>query len=233
MELSTMLEYQKLDMALMRLENEVRQSQATKLYVSNKAVLTNAQEAVIKQNRDAGEMIQQMQALIAEYESVEKELKEAEDAVSDIEDAEAAEFYFRNVQKLINRLKNLSSEISKTSGKIVELNQNHAAMMNAGKEAKKKHLVYKEAYEAERDKYMPQATALQQQIAEAEKNCSEEFLTVYKRIRKLKKIPVIVPLVDGHSCGGCFMEVAGDALVALGSKPFVECPSCGRILYKD
>ena len=79
---------------------------------------------------------------------------------------------------------------------------------------------------------MPQATELQKKIAEAEQGCSEEFLTVYKRLRKLKKIPVIVPLV-GTNCGGCFMEVAGDILVTLGAKPFVECPSCGRILYKD
>ena len=57
-------------------------------------------------------------------------------------------------------------------------------------------------------------------------------MTVYTRLRKLKKVPVIVPL-NGYSCGGCFMEVAGDVLVALGSKPFVECPSCGRILYKN
>ena len=233
MDLSTMLEYQKLDMSLMRLENEVRQSPATKQFIGNKAVLTNAEEQVNKQNRDAGEMIAQMNALIAEYDSIEKELKEAEEAVSDVENAEAAEFYYRNIQKLINRLKNLATEISKMTSKIVELNQAHAATMAAGKEAKKKYAAYKEAYEAERAKYMPQATELQQKIAEAEKNCSEEFLSVYKRIRKLKKIPVIVPLVNGSSCGGCFMEVAGDALVALGSKPFVDCPSCGRILYKD
>ena len=231
MELSTMLEYQKLDIALMRLENELRQSQAAKEYTANKAVLTNAQDQVLKQNRDAGEMTAQMESLIAEYEAIEKELKEAEAAVPDADNAVAADFFVRNVQKLVTRLKVLASEISKMSSKIVELNQSYAAVMIAGKEAKKKLAACKEAYEAEKSKFMPQATELQQKIAEAEKNCSEEFLTVYKRIRKLKK-PVIVPLV-GTSCGGCFMEVAGDVLVTLGAKPFVECPSCGRILYKD
>ena len=232
MELSTMLEYQKLDIALMRLENELRQSQAAKEYTANKTTLTNAQEQVLKQNRDAGEMTTQMESLIAEYDAIEKELKEAEGAVPDVDNAVAADFFVRNVQKLVNRLKVLASEISKMSAKIVELNQSYAATMTAGKEAKKKLALCREAYEAEKSKFMPQATELQKKIAEAEQGCSEEFLTVYKRLRKLKKIPVIVPLV-GSNCGGCFMEVAGDILVTLGAKPFVECPSCGRILYKD
>ena len=212
MELSTMLEYQQLDNALLRLENELRQSQAAKEYTANKTVLNNAQEQVLKQNREAGEMTSQMEALIAEYETIEKELKEAESAVPDVDSAVGADFFIRNVQKLIARLKVLASEISKMSAKIVELNQSYAATMTAGKEAKKKLAQCRDAYEAE-------------------KGCSEQFLTVYKRLRKLKKIPVIVPL-SGYSCGGCFMEVAGDLLVKLSSQPFVECPSCGRILYK-
>ena len=232
MELSVMLEYQKLDNALMRLENELRQSQAAKEYTANKTVLNNAQEQVLKQNRDAGEMTSQMEALITEYETIEKELKEAESAVPDVDSAIGADFFIRNVQKLIARLKVLASEISKMSSKIVELNQNYASTMAAGKEAKKKLGQCRDAYEAEKSKFMPQATEIQQKMQELEKNCSEEFLTVYKRLKKIKKLPVIVPL-NGYNCGGCFMEVAGDLIVKLSSQPFVECPSCGRILYKD
>lgn len=232
MELSVMLEYQNLDNALMRLENELRQSQAAKEYTANKNVLNNAQEQVLKQNRDAGEMTSQMEALIAEYETIEKELKEAESAVPDVDSSMGADFFIRNVQKLIARLKVLASEISKMSSKIVELNQNYTATMTAGKEAKKKLAQCRDAYEAEKSKFMPQATELQQKLQELEKGCSEEFLTVYKRLKKIKKLPVIVPL-NGYNCGGCFMEVAGDLIVKLSSQPFVECPSCGRILYKD
>ena len=231
MELSIMLEYQKLDNALIRLENELRQSSAAKEYTTNKTVLAGAQEQVLKQNREAGEMATQMQSLITEYESVEKELKEAESAVPDVDSAVSADFFIRNVQKLLSRLKVLASEISKMSGRIVELNQNYAATMTAGKDAKKKLAGCRDAYEAEKAKFMPQATEIQQKIQALEKDCSEEFLTVYKRLRKLKKLPVIVPL-NGYNCGGCFMEVAGDLLVKLSSQPFVECPSCGRILYK-
>ena len=232
MELSTMLEYQKLDNELMKLENELRQSSVAREYATYKQKLTTAQEQVIKQTRDAGEMTKQMESLIAEYEAIEKELHEVEGAAPDVQNVTEADFFIRNVQKLITQLKNLASEISKMSSRIVELNQAHAATMAAGKEAKKKLALCKDAYEAEKEKYRPAAAEIQQKIAEAEKQCSEQFLTVYKRLRKMKKVPVIVSLMDEGSCGGCFMELAGDVLVTLNDKPFIECPSCGRILYK-
>lgn len=232
MELSAMLEYQKLDRSLMKLENELMQSESAREYATSKHALTVAQDQVLKQSREAGEMIKQMESLIAEYEALEKELNEAESAVPDVSDITGADFFLRNVQKLVARLKTLASDISKLSSKIVELNQGHAATMAAGKEAKRRMNLCKPVYEAEREKYRPAATELQQQIAEAEKACSEEFLTVYKRLRKLKKIPALVPL-SGRSCGGCHMELSGDAVVTLNGKSFIECPSCGRILYKE
>jgi len=232
MELSAMLNYQKLDMSLMKLENELMQSDIAREYAANKHTLAVAQEQVVKQNRDAGEMTKQMEALIAEYDALEKELKEAEDAVPDVQDVNGADFFIRNVQKLISQLKNLSQEISKMSARIVELNQAHTSTMAAGKEASKKWSACKASYEAEKAKFRPAALELQEKIAEAEKQCSVEFVEVYKRLRKQKKIPVVVPLMDGRSCGGCFMELAGDTIVKLTEQPFIECPDCGRILYR-
>lgn len=231
MELSAMLNYQKLDMQLMKLENELMQSDIAREYASNKKALAVAQEQVVKQNRDAGEMIKQMEGLLAEYDALEKELKEAEEAVPDVRDVNGADFFLRNVQKLIAQLKNLSAEISKMSSKIVELNQAHATTMATGKEVSRKWSACKAAYEAEKAKFRPAAMELQEKIAAAEKDCSEQFLEVYKRLRKQKKIPVVVPL-EGRSCGGCFMELAGDTVVKLDNQPFVECPDCGRILYR-
>ena len=65
MDLSVMLEYQDLDRQLMKLENSLLQSEAAREFAQCKATVTNAQEQVVRQNRDAGEMIKQMEALIA------------------------------------------------------------------------------------------------------------------------------------------------------------------------
>ena len=232
MDLSAMLTYQNIDNEISKIESTLMQTPTAKEYMTSKKAMALAQDQVVKQNAAAGELVKQMEVLIAEYDALEKELKEAESAVPDVDSAMGADFFIRNVQKLIARLKVLASEISKMSSKIVELNQNYASTMAAGKEAKKKLGQCRDAYEAEKSKFMPQATEIQQKMQELEKNCSEEFLTVYKRLKKIKKLPVIVPL-NGYNCGGCFMEVAGDLIVKLSSQPFVECPSCGRILYKD
>ena len=142
-----------------------------------------------------------------------------------------AEFFSRNVQKLLQRLKMLASEINKVSTKIVELNQAHAATMAAGKSAKQRCEAVKEAYMAERAKVMPAVEELKKKLAEAAKSCSEKFVAEYQRLKQAKKTPVLVQL-SGYNCGGCFMELSGDALAVLDSSPYVICPNCGRIVYK-
>ena len=233
MELSVILEYQEFDKRLMKLENELMASDAAKAYAQNKHTVKAAQEQVVKQNREAGEYLKQMEALIAEYEALDKELKEAESAIPEVSDVNGADFFIRNMQKLINQLKNLSIEIGKVSQRIVELNQSHTASMAAGKEATKHLKELKSGFDEEVAKLNPQVQEVKAKIAEITKNCTPEFLEVYNRLRKQKKIPVVVPLMDdGRSCGGCFMELAGDAISRLNTKLFIECPDCGRILYR-
>ena len=231
MELSSMLAYQEIDKAMTKLETEFMQSESAREYNGSKKAMQAASEQVVKQNATAGELVKQMEALIAEYDALEKELKEAESAVAEVEDVTGAEFFSRNVQKILQQLKNLAGEINKVSGKIVELNQAHAASMTAGKTAKQKMVAVKSAYEEERAKIMPAAEELKKKLAEAAKSCSEKFVEEYQRLKKMKKLPVVVPLND-RTCGGCFMELAGDALTALNGAPFIICPNCGRILYK-
>ncbi len=232
MELSVILEYQELDKRLMKLENELMASEAAKTYALHMHTVKTAQEQVFKQNTVAGEYVKQMEALIAEYEALDKELNELESAIKEVADVDGADFLIRNMQKLVNQLKNLSIEIGKMSAKIVELNQSHTASMAAGKEAAKKLNQSKGKYEEEKAKITPAAKEIKTELAEVEKKCSPKFLEVYNRLRKQKKVPVVVPLMDGRSCGGCFMELAGDAISRLSSETFIECPDCGRILYK-
>ena len=231
MELAAMLAYQEIDKSFAKLQAELMQSESAREYMSCKHALTVAQDQVLKQSRDAGELVKQMESLIAEYDALEKELKEAEDAIPEVTDVTGADFFDRNVQKIFQQLKNLSGEIAKVSSKIVELNQAHAASMTAGKSAKQKLNAVKGAYEEERAKVLPAAEEFKKKLDEAAKNCTKEFLDSYQRLKKAKIFPVLVPL-SGRSCGGCFMELEGDALSSLEDSPFVFCPSCGRILYK-
>jgi len=231
MELSSMLAYQEIDKAMSKLENEFSQTACVREYQSAVRALSLAKEQVVKQNAAAGELVKQMDALIAEYDALEKELKEAEGAVSEIEDVAGAEFFSRNVQKLLQQLRNLSAEIAKISSKIVELNQQHAASMATGKSASQKKEAVKNDFQQERAKVMPAVEDLKQKLAEAAKACPPKFIEEYQRLKQAKKVPVLVQL-SGFNCGGCFMELSGDALATLENNPFVICPNCGRIVYK-
>lgn len=231
MDLSSMLAYQEIDKEMSKLEAEFRQTECVREYQTAVRTINSEKEQVLKQNAIAGELVKQMEAMIAEYDALEKDLKEAEDAFPEVEDVAGAEFFSRNVQKILQQLKSLSAEIAKISSKIVELNQAHAASMAAGKTASQKRDAVKADYNAEVAKIKPAVDDLKTRLAEAAKACPPKFLEEYQRLKQAKKVPVLVPL-SGKSCRGCFMELSGDALVALDNNPYVSCPNCGRIVYK-
>jgi len=231
MDLTSMLAYQEIDKEMSKLESEFRQTECVREYQTAVRTINSEKEQVLKQNAAAGELVKQMEAMIAEYDALEKELREAEEAMPEVEDVAGAEFFSRNVQKLLQQLKNLSGEIAKLSTKIVELNQAHAASMAAGKTASQKRDAVKAQYNAEVEKVKPAVEELKKRLAEAAKACPPKFVDEYQRLKQSKKVPVLVP-ITGFNCGGCFMELSGDALAALENNPFVICPNCGRIVYK-
>lgn len=233
MELSSMLAYQAIDKDLAKLESEFSKTECVRDYTTGKKAMQTATAQVVQQEAAAADLVKQMEAMIAEYDALEKELKESEDALPEVEDLAGADFFSRNVQKLLQQLKTLSAEITRISNRIVELNQAHANTMAAGKAAKQKVAASKDAYNAELAKVMPAVEELKAKLAEAAKSCTEHFLSEYRRIKKIDpRMPVVVPL-SGFNCGGCFMEMSGDALSGFGNESYVVCPNCGRFVYKQ
>ncbi len=233
MKIDTILKYQQLDLDLMKLENELLNSQAAKEFNFSKNTQKNAQELLLKLNKDAADVIAQMETFISQHSLLIKQLQEAESAEADIKDVNAADFFIRNVEKLSSMLLALSRDVSKLSSRIVDINSQRDKAMTAGRDATKNLTTQKDAYEAEKARLLPQAAQLQKDRADIEKSLDDTFISHYKRLRQQKKTPPVVALLGANSCGGCFMEMAVDAIGKLKSDgDIIECPNCGRLIYK-
>lgn len=79
-------------------------------------------------------------------------------------------------------------------------------------------------------------TAAQAQFEGQTKLVLPAYLNAYQRVKKSgKKPPYVVKLENGH-CGGCFLKLSGaeiDAVTASDPQTPVFCEHCGRILYSE
>ena len=84
----------------------------------------------------------------------------------------------------------------------------------------------KQRYAGELDAINAKQKALEESIDPA-------LLNVYRNARKQVKYPPIVKLRDGKLCGACGIELSGAELGKLKvGEAFVNCPTCGRLVYK-
>merc|ERR1711941_191468 len=60
-----------------------------------------------------------------------------------------------------------------------------------------------------------------------------KILTFYQKIRRWAKDSAVVPVKD-QACYGCFMKINDKTYAeVIKSEEIINCPHCGRILYKE
>ncbi|QKF82924.1 zinc ribbon domain-containing protein [Halarcobacter ebronensis] len=72
-----------------------------------------------------------------------------------------------------------------------------------------------------------------QQRAELLEEFDKKILTFYQKIRRWAKDSAVVP-VKNQACYGCFMKINDKTYSeVIKSEEIINCPHCGRILYKE
>ena len=231
MELAKILQYQKIDMDLYRLEKEYSQSKEIERKRKIVKLFEDKKEALNKLSIELDELLLQVSKLDAKLDSI------ASGAITGINpeqaaDEEALALLERNFNKceeeiaaqnkelnrILKRINDINNENRRTNEEMIQLN-NEYKVVNAALEKKKAEMLLKAK---------PIALQLKNLLPEVE---GPEF-EKYKEIRKNKKMPAFVVYHDGN-CGACGMEIAievGKKLVKVGD--IAECPHCGRMVYK-
>ena len=72
-----------------------------------------------------------------------------------------------------------------------------------------------------------------QERAELLEEFDKKILTFYQKIRRWAKDSAVVPVKD-QACYGCFMKINDKTYSeVIKSEEIINCPHCGRILYKE
>lgn len=182
---------------------------------------------------------QQLKALEVRRKNLDNDVKSAEEQV----------IKYKNQQLQVKKndeYQALIHEIETTEAKISELEESEIGLMleideateqfNADKAQRAEHIqLFTDELETldDREQTMKgQIDQAQADVAAAAKECKQQYLDAYARVKRRRPKPPYAAPIEDHKCGGCHLKVSSDTVSATRQKNEpVHCENCGRIVY--
>lgn len=230
MEIQKILEYQKKDFEIIKIERMLNDSENKKITAQMVDRVKETQNKSLQLEKKAQELNLEFQGLQSSYEdNAQKFDKISKNDFSKLKEDEIASLesltqsILTNLAVLDKKFIALAESIKRTLVDFENAKKNYAL-------AREKHKKHKELFESETKKWQPQLEKLTSELAVLEKDIEPEILAKYKQRRQDRMFPIFVPL-NSQSCGGCQMELSFAFTNRLKEKGFGECENCRRIIY--
>lgn len=230
MDISKIIEYQKKDAELFKIENQLAKSEFKKNYQDMIAVVKKAQEKSSQLENQAGLLLKDFNLLNKTYNENNANVEIL--ASKDLSKLSETEFetLTKNVNALVNNLNILEKKILQIAEKLnISLNEFDTAKKNYGS-AKAKYTENKKKYDELAASKQPEIEKIKGELVNMEKSIDAKLIAKYKQHRQDKLFPVFAPL-SGRSCGVCMLELSSVEVDKVKSQGYLECDNCHRIIY--
>ena len=230
MEIEKILEYQKKDFEIVKLERQLNEN-------INKKIVNEMVDKVKVSQSQSLQLEKLAQELNNEFVSLQKSYEENAKKLELITKKDLNSVSEEDLSSYENVTQTILANLSVLDKKFIALAENIKRTLSQFEEAKKnynlareKHKKHKQLFEVENAKFAPQIESLQKELVALEKGIDQQILAKYKQRRQDKKFPVFVPL-NNQACGGCQMELSIASINSLKEKGYGECENCRRIIY--
>lgn len=230
MNLKSILEYQKKDSELIKLERSLSSSENKKIFTQMVNVVKEAQNQSSALETQAGEIINAFNSLKKTYSDNTKTANIlanknmdtiTEEEIISIEDI---------AKTITNNLSILEKKLLTQAEKVRNILSNFDSAKKRYNQARDKYNKHKELYDKEVEAISPEIAQKTEEVKKLESNLDSALLSKYKHKRQDRIYPVFVPCLD-KSCGGCRMELPSASFANLKKDGLLECEHCRRIIY--
>lgn len=233
MSVAKILEYQKIDMKLYKLERDYYKSDVVRAVAQYKQDAQNKNLMLNNLMAELKNCYQQISAINDKYEEAEALRNELLNVdFNTFDDAKDFEKYEKNLAKVEENLSEIAKEMAKLTKRINEISVENK---NLNELVDKYLIAYKRASDLSdkaKSKVLEDGKPYAVQKKALEPDIEEKYLAKYKVLRSKKIMPAFVPYQDGN-CLGCGVEIRIEVDRFLNNKyDCVECPHCGRMVFK-
>lgn len=231
-QIQQLLRYQEADSKLLRIEQDIANSEERKKYVQTRNFLTKASEKLDQLEGKAQELKSLLDKLNEKYAEIAETLKDFDHLDELVEGGADISFYKRSAQNIADKIKSLKGEISSLTAAIKEANDEYQNLKKKVIAAQKQYPELQKAYQDYKKSRQDEVAAITAEMEEIAKDIDSEILKKYQSKRSERIFPIICRL-NGDRCSKCGMElsIAGKEVVASGK--VIECENCHRFLYSS
>jgi predicted nucleic acid-binding Zn-ribbon protein len=226
-----LLKYQEEDSKLLKIEQELANSEERKKYVQAKNFLTKASEKLDQLEARSQELISALERLNSQYEEIVETLKDFDHLDELVEEGANISFYQKNALQITEDIKNLKGEIAQLTSAVKDAGEEYQTLKKKVISVQKQYPEYQAAYQEYKKSKQDETAAIMAELEKIAKGIDEDVLKKYKAKRSERIFPILCEL-KGDRCSKCGMElsIAGKEIVSSGK--VIECENCHRILYK-
>lgn len=230
MDISKILEYQKKDLEIIRLERALNESPNKKAINQILNIVKETQSASTSLEKSAEEILAQYNNLKKNYDdNINTFLMLAKKDTEGLTETETG--------GILNLINSMSSNLSILEKKLMGMAEKVNSVLSGYEAAKKKyqkarekHMEFKDKFEKEKTSLQPKKDKLISELKAIEKQIDAKLLGKYKEKRQDKVFPVFVPFT-ANACGGCMMELASAQVEKLKKDGIWECENCHRLMF--
>lgn len=226
-----LLEYQKVDAELRKIEQEISQSEERRKYIQAKKFMETAAEKLEGMDARARELKEMAMRLTYNYQELNKAISEYAEIDEMVEAGGDVSFYKKKVQGLTDQLRSLKNELNKLVSEIENASEEYQRMKKQTISMQKQYKEYNEKFKEVKNSRAAEVKAINEKLEKIGKNIPSDILARYKAKRRDRIFPVIVPLTNGRCI--CGMDFAIAQQSALEGGNIIECEHCRRFIYKE
>lgn len=230
MDIAKILDYQKKDGELFKIENSLAKSEFKKNYQDMVAIVKKAQEKSSNLENQAG-------IILKEYSALNKSFAENNANVAKLAGKDISKLSENEIQNLTAAINTLTNNLSILEKKILQTAERLNVSLNEFDAAKKNYSAAKFKYAENKKKYDElvaskegEVQSIKKELSQLEKDIDPKLMAKYKQLRQDKIFPVFAPL-STRSCGICMLELSAVEVDKVKSQGYLECDNCHRIIY--
>ena len=232
MSIQKMLEYQEIDMRLVRLESGLKSSECAQRMMQSQAATKKSIDTLTSYNDIAKSDMDLVKKIMAKFGEMVKQVEELVDKNMKDCDEKQLDYCSKQIEKLNQSLEEFEKEVAKINRELADASFKKNKEFEQASKAMSAYKRSTEEFNALKQSKSAEAGEIMKELKAKESGVDKVLLDKYKKIRATKR-PVFVPFRVPSSCGGCGMDIAGDIVNKLDEGRHIqECPNCGRIIYK-